>query len=401
MSNEKTVFDRLVIADEQGHLQGKPLEGVTAAITAAVEKDREAHQDIEPERIAKAQGVWLVRSETEPPETMHGVPVIWVDTSNSAAAPSETSGSGTPQPAPKPVVKQVTPPPPVFHGEAKTYTIPAVTGVKYLVGDAEVSGTVTVQPPMTVRVVAEPQPGYAFPVGAPASWSFEFEAASSPFDDAVLPLTSYLRLDDATDATTPRDRGTSPLTISTKYSGIFTPGAPGIGIGATSARVTGAGNILAQFNPSDIRAYTTVSVHKINREHTQLVTLSSLWSGSMPSLTVLTAKGSSTAAVVNFQNAVGAKTTNVAPAPALADGDIVVMVQTWDGTTIHGYVNGVEIVSIPWAGSTSTNDALKLINWSAPGGEINIAGLGFQKGEAKSSEWVSAAYEAAKRGAAV
>lgn len=401
MAEDKVVFDRLVIADEQGHLQGKPLEGVTAAIAAAVEKDREAHQDIEPERIAKAQGVWLVRSETEPQETMHGVPVIWVDTSNSAAAPSETSGSDTPQPAPKPVVKQVTPPPPVFHGEAKTYTIPAVTGVKYLVGDAEVSGTVTVQPPMTVRVVAEPQPGYAFPVGAPASWSFEFEAASSPFDNAVLPLTSYLRLDDASGSTAPRDRGTSPLTIITKYGGVFTPDAPGIGIGATSARVTNSGSLVAQFNPSDMRAYTVISVHKVNREHTQLVTLASLWSNSMPSLTVLTAKGAGTAAIVNFQNAGGAKTTTVTPVPALADGDIVVMVQAWDGTTIHGYVNGVEVVSIPWGGSTSTNDALKLVSWSAPAvGEINIAGLGFQKGEAKSAEWARAAYEAAKRGAA-
>lgn len=395
MAEDKVVFDRLVIADEQGHLQGKPLEGVTSAIAAAVEKDREAHQDIEPERIAKAQGVWLVRSETEPPETMHGVPVIWVDTSNSAAAPSETSGSDTPLP----VVKQVTPPPPVFHGEAKTYTIPAVTGVKYLVGDAEVSGTVTVQPPMTVRVVAEPQPGYAFPVGAPASWSFEFEPASSPFDNAVLPLTSYLRLDDAPGATAPRDRGTSPLTLFTKYGGNFTPGAPGIGVGATSARIINTGSVVAAFNPSDIRAYTATLVYKINRENTQLVTLMSLWSNSMPSLTVLTAKGAGTAAIVNFQNAGGAKTTNVSPAPALADGDIVVMVQTWDGTTIHGYVNGVEVAIIPWAGSTSTNDALKIINWSASGGEIIIAGLGFQKGEAKGAEWVRAAYEAAKRGA--
>ena len=145
-----------------------------------------------------------------------------------------------------------------------------------------------------------------------------------------------------------------------------------------------------------------VSVHKINREHTQLVTLASLWSTSMPSLTVLTAKGAGTNATVNFQNTGGAKTTTVNPTPALADGDIVVMVQTWDGTTIHGYVNGIEVVSVPWAGSTSTNDALKLVSWSAPGGgEISIAGIGFQKGEAKSSEWVSAAYEAAKRGAAV
>lgn len=36
MAEDKVVFDRLVIADEQGHLQGKPMEGVTAAITAAV-----------------------------------------------------------------------------------------------------------------------------------------------------------------------------------------------------------------------------------------------------------------------------------------------------------------------------------------------------------------------------
>lgn len=397
MSSEKTVFDRLVIADEQGHLQGKPLEGVTAAITAAVEKDREAHQDIEPERIAKAQGVWLVRSETKPPETMYGVPVVWLDTSNSAAAPSETSGSDTPQPTPKPVVKQVTPPPPVFHGEAKTYTIPAVTGVKYLVGDAEVSGTVAVQPPMTVRVVAEPQPGYAFPVGAPAAWSFEFEVAPPPFDDAVLPLTTYLRLDDASGATVPRDRGTSPLTLISKYGGTLTPGAPGIGIGATSARTSGANSFVANFNPSDVTAYTLIAAYKVNRAGTQLLTLGSLWSGKMPSFTVLTSVGAGTAAIINFQNPNGAATTTVNPAPALADGDIVVMVQTWDGTTIRGYVNGVEMASIAWAGSTATNDALKLITWS---GNLNVAGVGFQKGEAKGSEWVRASYEAAKRGAA-
>lgn len=397
MSNEKTVFDRLVIADEQGHLQGKPLEGVAVAIAAAVEKDREAHQDIEPERIAKAQGVWLVRSETEPPETMHGVPVIWVDTSNNAASPSGTQGSDTPQPAPKPVVKQVTPAPPVFHGEAKTYTIPTTSGVVYRVGGVEVTGTISVQPPATVQVVAEPQPGYAFPVGAPASWSFEFEPASSPFDNAVLPLTSYLRLDDASGATVPRDRGTSPLTLISKYGGMFTPGAPGIGIGATSARASGANSFVANFNPSDVTAYTLIAAYKVNRAGNQLLTLGSLWSGKMPSFTVLTAAGAGTAAIINFQNPNGAATTTVNPAPALADGDIVVMVQTWDGTTIRGYVNGVEMASIAWAGSTATNDALKLITWS---GNLNVAGVGFQKGEAKGSEWVRASYEAAKRGAA-
>lgn len=37
--SEKTLIDRIVLADEQGHLQGKPLEGVTAAITAAVAQE--------------------------------------------------------------------------------------------------------------------------------------------------------------------------------------------------------------------------------------------------------------------------------------------------------------------------------------------------------------------------
>lgn len=37
--SEKTLIDRIVLADEQGHLQGKPLEGVTAAIAAAVAEE--------------------------------------------------------------------------------------------------------------------------------------------------------------------------------------------------------------------------------------------------------------------------------------------------------------------------------------------------------------------------
>ena len=307
---------------------------------------------------------------------------VWFDTSNPGA---------------------FTPPAPVFSQKAKTVEIPSTKFAAYkLDGSPVAAGVHRVEEPYpkTVSVTAEPAGGAKFAVGAVASWAYTFDSQVIPFDDAVLPLTSYLRLDDATSATAPRDRGTSPLTIQTKFGGVFTPGAPGIGVGATSARVTGAGSIVAQFNPSDVRAYTVVSVHKINREHTQLVSLASLWSDSMPRLTVLTAKGAGTNASVNFLSVGGARITNVSPAPALADGDIAVLVQTWDGTTIHGYVNGVEVVSIPWAGSTSTNDALKLIAWSAPDGEISIAGIGFQKGEAKSAEWARAAYEAAKRGAA-
>lgn len=357
-------------------------EAPAADLTKLATKEELAAVTPTAEAIAKALGYALVVGENEPAPTTHGVRTVWFDTSNPDA---------------------FTPPAPVFSQKSKTVEIPSTKLATYkLGGNAVGAGVHRVDEPYpkTVSVTAEPAGGAKFAVGAVASWTFTYESQVIPFDDAVLPLTSYLRLDDATSATSPRDRGTSPLTISTRYGGVFAPGAPGIGIGATSARVTSNGSVVAQFNPSDVRAYTVVSVHKINREHTQLVTLASLWSNSMPSLTVLTAKGAGTTAIVNFQNAGGAKTTNVAPAPALADGDTVVMVQTWDGTTIHGYVNGVEIVSIPWGGSTSTNDALKLVSWSAPGGgEINIAGIGFQKGEAKSAEWVRAAYEAAKRGA--
>lgn len=358
-------------------------EAPAADLTKLATKEELAAVTPTAEAIAKALGYALVVGENEPAPTTHGVRTVWFDTSNPSA---------------------FTPPAPVFSQKTKTVEIPSTKLATYKLGGAAVGAGVhrVDEPyPKTVSVIAEPAGGATFAVGAVTSWAFTFEAQVIPFDDAVLPLTSYLRLDDASDATVPRDRGTSPLTISTKYGGVFTPGAPGIGIGATSARVTSNGAVVAQFNPSDIRAYTVISVHKVNREHTQLVTLASLWSNSMPSLTVLTAKGAGTTAIVNFQNAGGAKTTTVNPAPALADGDTVVMVQTWDGTTIHGYVNGVEVVSIPWAGSTSTNDALKLVSWSAPGGgEISIAGLGFQKGEAKSAEWVRTAYEAAKRGAA-
>lgn len=334
------------------------------------------------EAIAKALGYALVVGENEPAPTTHGVRTVWFDTSN----------PGT-----------FTPPAPVFSQKNKTVEIPSTKLATYKLGGSPVAAGVhrVEEPyPKAVSVTAEPAGGAKFAVGAVASWTFTYESQVIPFDDAVLPLTTYLRLDDAAGAEKPKDRGTSPLTLNSQYGSVFTPGAPGIGIGATSARVTGTAFILAQFNPSDVRAYTVISVHKMSRERTQLVTIASLWSNAMPSLTVLTAKGAGTAATVNFQNAGGAKTTNVNPAPALADGDTVVMVQTWDGTTIHGYVNGVEIVSIPWAGSTSTNDALKLASWSTSGGgEISAAGVGFQKDEAKSSEWVRAAYEAAKRGA--
>lgn len=60
----KVVFDRLVIADEQGHLQGKPLEGVTAAITAAVAE--ELAKRPEPSQQVEARPVEVITGGSIP-----------------------------------------------------------------------------------------------------------------------------------------------------------------------------------------------------------------------------------------------------------------------------------------------------------------------------------------------
>ena len=64
MAENKVVFDRLVIADEQGHLQGKPLEGVTSAITAAVAE--ELAKRPEPSRPADARPVEVIAGGSIP-----------------------------------------------------------------------------------------------------------------------------------------------------------------------------------------------------------------------------------------------------------------------------------------------------------------------------------------------
>lgn len=62
--SEKTLIDRIVLADEQGHLQGKPLEGVTAAITAAVAQ--ELTKLPEPSRPADARPVEVITGGSIP-----------------------------------------------------------------------------------------------------------------------------------------------------------------------------------------------------------------------------------------------------------------------------------------------------------------------------------------------
>lgn len=68
MAEDKVVFDRLVIADEEGHLQGKPMEGVTAAITAAVAEElaKQPVADARPVEVVTGGSIpALAEGETE------------------------------------------------------------------------------------------------------------------------------------------------------------------------------------------------------------------------------------------------------------------------------------------------------------------------------------------------
>lgn len=348
------------------------------------------------ESVAKAFGVWVVRSETQPAATMHGVPVVWVD----------PSGKATPAPAPVPATpgepekKVVTPAAPTFSSTGKSYTVPTVEGVTYRVDGRDVTGAVQVEAPKTVTVTATPKTGYMFPVGAPVSWSYSFEAASSAFDDAVMPMTSYMRLDDAPGTTAPRDRGTAPLTLVSKYGDRLVPGGAGIGVGATSAKANGSAYLFASYAPADVTTFTIGVLVKMTRAATNAVRLGALWDNSMPRFEITTGKGGTNSAVDFSYRGSGTVTKNAAANLAIADGDLVLLCVTFDGSTLRGWVNGVEAASIPWAGNTSGNTFLKLVDWTVQDNQdLLMAGLFFQKNEVKTGAWMQAALAAAKRGA--
>ena len=348
------------------------------------------------ETVAKAFGLWVVRSETQPPATMHGVPVVWVD----------PSGKATPAPAPVPATpgepekKVVTPAAVTFSSAGMSYTVPTVEGVTYQVDGRDVTGTVSVEPPNTVTITAKPKTGYVFAVGAPVSWSYSFEAATNAFDDAVMPLTSYLRLDDAPGTTAPRDRGTAPLNLVSKFSDRLVAGGAGIGVGATSAKANGSAYLFASYAPADVTTFTIGVLVKMNKGATNAVRLGALWDNTMPRFNFVTAKGS-TASTVDFDyKGSGTVTKNAAANLSIADGDLALLAVTFDGSTLRGWVNGVEAASVPWAGNTSGNTFLKLVDWTVQDNqELLMAGLFFQKNEVKSAEWMKAALSAAKRGA--
>lgn len=357
-------------------------EAPAADLTKLATKEELAAVTPTAEAIAKALGYALVVGENEPSPTTHGVRTVWFDTSNPGA---------------------FTPPAPVFSQKNKTVEIPSTKLATYkLGGNAVAAGVHRVEEPYpkTVSVTAEPAGGAKFAVGAVASWTFTYESQVIPFDDAVLPLTSYLRFDDAAGAEKPKDRGTSPLVLVSKYNDKLVPGGTGIGVGPTAAKASGQSYQFANFAPNSMRSFTLILAVKVNRQAANIIRLGGLWSDKMPRFSITTAAGAGTGFSVDFERPNGGRVTkNAGAAPAVADGETMLMAVTWDGTTMRGWINGVEVASVPWAGLDSGNDHIKFIEWSVLNNqELSIAGFGFAKDEAKSADWMKAALAALKRG---
>lgn len=333
------------------------------------------------EAVAKVLGLWPVRGDSEPAQTMHGVPVVWIDTSNPSA---------------------FTPPAPVFSQKGKSVEIPSTKLATYKLNGAAVgAGTHRVDEPYprTVSVTAEPAGGATFAVGAVTAWAFTYEAQAIAYEDAILPLTSYYRLDDAPGTKRPRDRGTSPLTIFADLNDSVEFGGAGIGVGGTSLTVKKGGQHWAQFAPASVTAFTWVAALQWKAGAGIQIRLGGSQTGEVPNFTFYTQGNNRDIAPAKFEGKNVGSVTYIKQTPQPADGDRVLVGYTWDGTTLKGYVNGELIASAPWAGSKVASELVKPVAWGAAAGQTwQLAGAGFQNSEAKSAEWFRAAYEALKKG---
>lgn len=339
--------------------------------------------DVRPsaDAVAKALGLWPVRGDSEPAQTMHGVPVVWIDTSNPSA---------------------YVPPAPVFSQQSKSIEIPSSKFATYKLGGNPVgAGTHRAEEPYprTVSVTAEPANGSAFAVGAVTAWTFTYEAQAIAYEDSILPLTSYYRLDDAPGTKRPRDRGTSPLTIFADLNESVEFGGASVGVGATSLTVKKGGQHWANFSPASVTAFTWVAALQWKDAAGIAIRLGGSQTGEVPGFYYGTQGNNQTIAPAKFEGKnVGALTT-AKPSPQPSDGDKVLIGYTWDGSTLRGYVNGELLVSAPWAGSKVASELIKPMAWGAAAGQTwNLAGAGFQNGEAKPESWFKAAYEALKKG---
>lgn len=331
--------------------------------------------------VAKVLGLWPVRGDSEPSQTMHGVPVVWIDTSNPGA---------------------YVPSAPVFSQQGKNIEIPSSKFAVYkLNGQPVGAGTHRAEEPYprTVSVTAEPANGASFAVGAVTSWAFTFEAQAIPYEDAVLPLTSYWRFDDPAGTKLIRDRGTSPLVpFGTLPSG-GELGGPGIGVGATSLTAKINSIYWANFAPASLRSFTWVVAMQWRDGAGIALRLGGSQTGAVPGLVFYSQADNNTIAPLMFEGKNIGSTTKLQQTKQPVDGEKIVLGYTWDGMTLRGYVNGELIVSAPWSGSDVASELVKPVSWSVKSGMTwNLAGLGFQNGEAKPQSWFKAAYEALKRG---
>ena len=333
------------------------------------------------EAVAKALGYAVVVGDAEPEPTTYGVRTLWVDTSNPSA---------------------YVPAAPTVSQKAKTVTIPAATGATYKLDGVVVgSGVHRVSEPFpkTVRVVAEPKPGITFAVGATTEWAFTFEAQVIQYEDAILPLTSYLRLDDAPGTKRPRDRGTSPLTANYDLNDSVEFGGAGIGVGGTSLTVKKGGQHWAQFAPASVTTFTWVAALQWKDRAGVTLRLGGSQTGEVPAFRFATQADNNTLVPAGFDGKNVGATTTAKPVQQPSDGDKILIGYTWDGSTLRGYVNGELVCSAPWAGSKVAFELVKPVAWGAAAGQTwQLAGAGFQNGEAKPEAWFKAAYEALKKG---
>lgn len=387
--SEKTLIDRIVLADEQGHLQGKPLESVRSAVAdavppavaAEVAKLPKPAAEITPAALAKEMGVWFVYGGAEPEPTKYGVNVVWVDTINPSAH---------------------VPAAPVFSQQAKTIEIPADRGVTYRIDGAPVeAGTsrVTEPFPKTVRVSAIARSGFTLAVGAQAEWSFTFESVAIPYEDAVLPMTSYWRLDDPAGTKKPKVTGASPLVQYAELNDSARFGAPGIGVGLTSVEITRGGIMWAEFAPASVRSFTWTTAMKWVAGAGIGIELGASQKGAMPGMKFFAQADGRTVAPLAFTGMGVTNVVAVKPTPQPANGDIIHLGYTWDGSSLRGYINGELIATAAWSGSTVGSELIKPMSYSVAAGKAwSVAGLGFSM-EAKPESWMKAASAALKKAA--
>lgn len=278
------------------------------------------------EAIAKAMGVWIVADAVEPPKTMYGVPVLWMNTGAAAAGTNKSSW---------------VPKAPTFDIASKTYTIPTDTGVDYLVDNAvKTAGTYNVTAPATVRITARAKSGYT--LAGTTEWSQVFEEHVSAYEIAALAMKPehYWRFDEASGI--PLDRGTAPITLLAGGGAIYS--GENLGVGATSIS-SGNGRhafMVNRFLPEGTAAYTMAAVVK----------------GSGVAFQDWSQKNRLVAIASTSKLANAGPTTGWAKQTDIDTTRISHIAATWDGSTLKTYLDGVEVSSVPDAGPVTSTNAL-------------------------------------------